>query len=177
MVRNAAAALAPVQPTSSRLQHGVQAPQSVQLVSAWSRAGRVRRRGRLRDAVRPHPRSPTSICRWWPTPMIVPSRLSPIARDQHERRSGDGDPRTRWKSRRASTLRWVRSPKPVTELRRATAVAPDSAALSGYRFSCSAGISRPDADRPPAPRRPRRSPAPGVPGRSGARRLVPSVHW
>ncbi|WP_237048994.1 SDR family NAD(P)-dependent oxidoreductase, partial [Mycobacterium tuberculosis] len=49
----------------------------------------------------------------------------------------------------------------------------------GYPDSAAAqGISRPDADRPPAPRRPRRSARAGVPRplrRLG--RLVPGVHW
>lgn len=114
------------------------------------------------------------------TPMIVPSRrLNPVRAISAETRGGDGDPRTRGKA--GAHRHSVGYARRSRQLRRATAVAPNSApALSGLsRFSCSAqGISRPDADRPPAPRRPRRSARAGVPRplrRLG--RLVPGVHW
>lgn len=116
-------------------------PQSqVQLVSAHQgRAGRVRRRGRLRDAVRPHHVHQHPYAAGGHPDDRAVAAAQPGARDQRRTRGGDGDPRTRGKA--GAHRHSVGYARRSRQLRRATAVAPNSApALSGLsRFSCSAG--------------------------------------
>lgn len=116
------------------------AASQVQLVSAHQgRAGRVRRRGRLRDAVRPHHVHQHPYAAGGHPDDRAVAAAQPGARDQRRTRGGDGDPRTRGKA--GAHRHSVGYARRSRQLRRATAVAPNSApALSGLsRFSCSAG--------------------------------------